>query len=99
LAWSGRMVVDALAMMALARVKQPSILTLRGAYAAATSTASSAAVATVMLLEVPMAPLWTVGLVVVSVLLGATFLRRDERWAILSIALPWLRASTEAGKP
>jgi O-antigen/teichoic acid export membrane protein len=99
LAWSGRMVVDALAMMALARVKQPSVLTPRGAYAAVTSTASSAAVATAMLLEIPMAPLWTLGLVVVSVLLGATFLRRDERWAMLSIALPWLRASTEAGKP
>jgi O-antigen/teichoic acid export membrane protein len=98
LAWSGRMIVDALAMMTLARARQPSMLSARGAYAALTSTVACAAAALAMLKGGSMPIAWSLGLVIVSILLGATYLSRDERWTLVSIALPRPRAPTQAGK-
>jgi O-antigen/teichoic acid export membrane protein len=98
LAWSGRMIVDALAMMTLARARQRSILSVRGAYAALTSTVGCAAAALAMLMGGSMPIAWKLGLVIVSILFAATFLSRDEGWTMVSIALPRLRAPTQAGK-
>jgi O-antigen/teichoic acid export membrane protein len=99
LAWSGRMMVDALAMIVLARARQPSILTVRGAYAALMSSGGCAGAALAMFPGGALAAPWTLILVAVSVLVGATFLSRDEQRAVLSIALPRRRTSTGAGEP
>jgi hypothetical protein len=92
------MMIDALAMMTLARARQPSILSVRGAYAALTSTVGCAAAALAMLMGGSMPIAWKLGLVIVSILFAATFLSRDEGWTMVSIALPRLRAPTQAGK-
>ncbi|HEX4599344.1 MAG TPA: hypothetical protein VH278_16260 [Burkholderiaceae bacterium] len=99
LAWSGRMVVDALLMTLLARARQPSILTLRGGYAALTSIAACAALALPILTVGSITAPWMLGLAAISFALGATYLSRTERRGLVSIVLPWLRASAETGKP
>jgi O-antigen/teichoic acid export membrane protein len=92
LVWSGRMVVDALVMMLLARARQPSILTSRGAYSSLISLVATSAIA------------WTVvrggaAPTSLSLALGAaaaascvTFLRREERRSLLTIAGFWRAA-------
>jgi len=99
LAWSGRMVVDALGMMTLARLRQPSILTPRGVYSSLISLCACSAIASSVVRGGSMALPLALGLGAVSVLLGATFLRRGERRSLWTIAAPWRQAPADAGKP
>lgn len=99
LAWSGRMVVDALAMMLLARARQPSILTLRGAYASVASVIACAALALPAFRGESIAVPWAVGLVAVSVVLAATFLRGAERRGLVAIALAWRQTPDRTEQP
>jgi O-antigen/teichoic acid export membrane protein len=86
LAWSGRMVIDALAMMLLAQRRQPSILTLRGAYASALSVVMSAVVASLLLSGATLTIGGDLLLAAGSIMLGATFLHRVELHGLLAIA-------------
>lgn len=96
LAWSGRMVVDALAMMVLGRARQPSILTAHGAYASLISLAACGAIAWAVTYAGGVATPLSVGLGLGAVPLGATFLRREERRGLLTMASFWRRAPDNA---
>jgi O-antigen/teichoic acid export membrane protein len=96
LAWSGRMVVDAVAMLLLARRRQASILSARGLSASLLSLLACGAAAACLAL--PADSWWALALWVGSVPLAAGFLRRTELRSVLAQALPGRRAPARPGE-
>jgi hypothetical protein len=86
-------------MMLLARARQPSILTLRGAYASVASVVACAVLALPAFRGESIAVPWAVGLVAVSVVLAATFLRGAERRGLVAIALAWRQTPDRTEQP
>jgi O-antigen/teichoic acid export membrane protein len=89
LVWSGRMVVDGLAMTLLARARQPSILTSRGIYSSLISLVAISAIAWIASRGGAVAMPLTLALGVGAALLCSTFLRREERRSLLTMAGLW----------
>jgi O-antigen/teichoic acid export membrane protein len=99
LAWAGRMVVDALAMMLLARRRQASIVTIRGAYASLVSLSMCSAVAGFLVWRVSTATAWVLIVWAASLPLCVSFLRRAEIRNVLAVASRALGAPAFTREP